>query len=178
VSLDIRWLVPAAIYAAAPQCFAAKYMSVEQARALIFPMADEYVAKPVQLTPEQMQDIDKLSGVPGRAARQQVWQALSKGKMIGWFFIDQVIGKHELITYALGINADGSVRQFQIIEYLEAYGSQVRYLNWRDQFVGKTVESTLRVDSDIANISGATLSAHHVTDGIRRLLFLHQSVLR
>ena len=178
MSLDIRWLVPAAIYAAAPQCFAAKYMSVEQARALIFPMADEYVAKPVQLTPEQMQDIDKLSGVPGRAARQQVWQALSKGKMIGWFFIDQVIGKHELITYALGINADGSVRQFQIIEYLEAYGSQVRYLNWRDQFVGKTVESTLRVDSDIANISGATLSAHHVTDGIRRLLFLHQSVLR
>ena len=178
MSLDIRWLVPAAIYAAAPQCMAAKYMSVDQARALIFPPADEYVAKPVQLTPEQMQEIDKLSGVPGRSARQQVWQALSKGKMIGWFFIDQVTGKHELITYALGINADGSVRQFQIIEYLEAYGSQVRYLNWRDQFVGKTVESPLRVDSDIANISGATLSAHHVTDGIRRLLFVHQSVLR
>jgi len=178
MSLDIRWLVPAAIYAAAPQCMAAKYMSVDQARALIFPPADEYVAKPVQLTPEQMQEIDKLSGVPGRSARQQVWQALSKGKMIGWFVIDQVIGKHELITYALGINADGSVRQFQVIEYLEAYGSQVRYLNWRDQFVGKTIESPLRVDSDIANISGATLSAHHVTDGIRRLLFLHQSVLR
>ncbi len=178
MSLDIRWLVPAAIYAAAPQCMAAKYMSVDQARALIFPLADEYVAKPVQLTPAQMQEIDKLSGVQGRTAQQQVWQALSKGKMIGWFFIDQVIGKHELITYALGINADGSVRQFQIIEYLEAYGSQVRYLNWRDQFVGKTVESPLRIDSDIANISGGTLSARHVTDGIKRLLFLHQSVLR
>ena len=98
--------------------------------------------------------------------------------MIGWFFIDQVIGKHELITYALGLNADGSVRQFQIIEYLEADGSQVRYPNWRDQFIGKTVESLLRIDSDIANISGATLSARHVTDGIKRLLFLHQSVLR
>jgi Na+-translocating ferredoxin:NAD+ oxidoreductase RnfG subunit len=178
MSLDIRWLVPAAIYAVAPQCMAAKYMSVEQARALIFPLADEYVAKPVQLTPEQMQEIDKLSGVPGRTAQQQVWQALSKDRMIGWFFLDQVIGKHELITYALGINADGSVRQFQIIEYLEAYGSQVRYLNWRDQFVGKTVESPLRVDSDIGNISGATLSVRHVTDGIKRLLFLHQSVLR
>ena len=153
-------------------------MSVEQARALIFPLADEYVAKPVQLTPEQMQEIDKLSGVEGRSRAQQVWQALSKGKMIGWFFIDQVIGKHELITYALGINADGSVRQFQIIEYLELYGSQVRYPNWRDQFVGKTVESPLRIDDDIANITGATLSSRHVTDGIKRLLFLHQSVLR
>ena len=178
MSLDIRWLVPAAIYAVAPQCIAAKYMSVEQARVLIFPFADEFVVRPVQLTPEQMQEIDKFSGVPGRTAQQQAWQALSKGRMIGWFFVDQVIGKHELITYALGINADGSVRQFQIIEYQEAYGYQVRELKWRDQFVGKTVASLLRIDSDIANISGATLSARHVTDGIKRLLFLHQSVLR
>jgi Na+-translocating ferredoxin:NAD+ oxidoreductase RnfG subunit len=178
MSLDIRWLAPAAIYAIAPQCIAATYMSVEQARTLIFPAADEYVVKPVQLTAEQVREIDKRSGVTGRTAQQPIWQAMSRGKMIGWFIIDQVIGKHELITYALGINPDGSVRQMQVIEYLETYGSQVRYLAWRDQFVGKTIESPLRVDSDIANISGATMSARHLTDGIRRLLFLHQSVLR
>jgi Na+-translocating ferredoxin:NAD+ oxidoreductase RnfG subunit len=178
MSLDIRWLLTAAIYAVAPQCIAAKYMNVDQARALIFPFADEYVARPVQLTPGQMQEVDKLSGVAGRAAQQQVWQAMAKGKMIGWFFVDQVIGKHELITYALGLNTDGSIRQVQIIEYLEVYGSQVRYPNWRDQFVGKTVRSPLRLDNDIDNITGATLSSRHLTDGIRRLLFLHQSVLR
>ena len=178
MSLDIRWLVPVAIYAVAPQCIAAKYMNVDQARALIFPFADEYVVKPLQLTPAQMQEIDKLSGVAGRTAQQQVWQAMSKGKMVGWFFVDQVIGKHELITYALGVNTDGSIRQVQIIEYLEVYGSQVRYPNWRDQFVGKTVRNPLQIDSDIDNITGATLSARHLTDGIRRLLFLHQSVLR
>jgi electron transport complex protein RnfG len=178
MSLDIRWIAPIALVAVAPQCIAAKYMSLEQARTLIFPLADEYVAKPLQLTPEQMQEIDKLSGVPGRTSQQQVWQAISKGKMIGWFFVDQVIGKHELITYALGINADGSVRQFQIVEYLEAYGYQVRELKWRDQFVGKTAESPLLVGTDVGNISGATLSVRHITDGIKRLLFLHQSVLR
>lgn len=178
MSLDIRWLAPVALVAMAPQCIAAKYMSVEQARTLIFPAADEFVAKPVQLTPEQMREIDRLSGVSGRTAQQQAWQALSKGQMVGWFFVDQVIGKHELITYALGINADGSVRQFQIIEYLEAYGYQVRELKWRDQFVGKTAASPLQVGTDVGNISGATLSVRHVTDGIKRLLFLHQSVLR
>jgi Na+-translocating ferredoxin:NAD+ oxidoreductase RnfG subunit len=78
----------------------------------------------------------------------------------------------------LGLNTDGSIRQVQIIEYLEVYGSQVRYPNWRDQFVGKTVRSPLRLDNDIDNITGATLSSRHLTDGIRRLLFLHQSVLR
>jgi Na+-translocating ferredoxin:NAD+ oxidoreductase RnfG subunit len=178
MSLDMRWLVTAAIYATAPQCIAAKYMSVDQARALIFPFADEYVAKPLQLTPEQMQEIDKRSGVVGRSPAQHVWQALARGKPMGWFFIDQVIGKKELITYALGINLDGSVQQVQIIEYLEVYGSQVRYPNWRDQFVGKTVKSPLRLDEDIANISGATLSSRHITDGIKRLLFIHQSFLR
>jgi len=178
MSLDIRWLVPVAIVAAAPQCYAAKYMSEEQARMLIFAQADEFLAAPVQLTPEQMQQIDKLSGVAGRSPNQQVWRAMSKGVFVGWFFIDQVIGKHELITYAAGINADGTLRQFQIIEYLEAYGSQVRYTKWRDQFVGKTAASPLQIDVDIGNISGATLSCRHLTDGIKRLLVLQQSVLR
>ena len=178
MSLDMRWLVPMAIYAVAPQCIAAKYMSVDQAKELIFPFADEYVIKPVRLTPAQMQEIDKVSGVTGRTEQQTVWQALAKGKMVGWFFIDRVIGKHELITYVLGLNADGSIRQIQIIEYLEVFGSQVRYPNWRDQFVGKTVKDPVRIDSDIENISGATLSSRHLTDGIRRLLFLHQSILR
>lgn len=178
MSFDVRWLVPAVIVAAAQPCAAAKYLSVEQARALVFPTADEWVAKPVQLTAEQMREIDQASGVPGRTAQQPVWQVLSKGKPVGWFFVDQVIGKHELITYALGINADGSVRQIEVIEYLENYGSQVRYPNWRSQFVGKTADSLLRLDSDIENISGATLSARHLTEGVRRLLFVHRAVLR
>ena len=178
MSLDIRWLAPVALVALSPQCIAAKYMSVEQARTLIFPLADEFIAKPLQLTPEQMQEIEKLSGVPGRTAQHNVWQVLSQGKMIGWFFVDQVVGKHELITYALGLNADCSVRQFQIVEYLEAYGYQVRELKWRDQFVGKTADSPLQVGTDIGNISGATLSVRHITNGIKRLLYLCQTVLR
>jgi Na+-translocating ferredoxin:NAD+ oxidoreductase RnfG subunit len=178
MNLDIRWLLPAAIYAVAPQCIAAKYMSIEQAREQMFPFADGYLTQELQLTPGQVQEIDTRSGVPGRGAQPRVWQAVVKGKLIGWLFLDQVIGKHELITYALGVNTDGSIRQLQIIEYLETYGSQVRYPNWRDQFVGKTVRDPVRVDSDIDNISGATLSARHLTDGIRRLLLLHQLLLR
>jgi Na+-translocating ferredoxin:NAD+ oxidoreductase RnfG subunit len=177
MSLDIRWLLPVAIYAVAPQCVAAKYMSIEQAREQMFPFADQYVTQVLHLTPRQIQEIDTLS-VTGRGAQPLVWQALAKGKPIGWLFLDQVIGKHELITYALGVNTDGSIRQLQILEYLETYGSQVRYPNWRDQFVGKTVKDPLRVDSDIDNISGATLSARHLTEGIRRLLLLQQMILR
>ena len=82
------------------------------------------------------------------------------------------------MTYAVGINLDGTLRQFQIVEYREAYGYQVRELKWRDQFVGKTIADKLEVGADIANISGATLSCRHLTDGIKQLLSLHHNVLR
>ncbi|HTT36347.1 MAG TPA: FMN-binding protein [Burkholderiales bacterium] len=179
MSFDIRWLAPAAIVSAAPAyCLAAHYMSLEQAQALIFAQAQEFVPAAVTLTPDQIGRIERESGVQVRAPQQQVWQARAAGKLLGWFIVDQVIGKHELITYALGINADGSVRQFQVIEYREQYGYQVRELKWRDQFVGKTVSDPLQVGTDIVNISGATLSCRHVTDGIKRLLAFHQVVLR
>jgi Na+-translocating ferredoxin:NAD+ oxidoreductase RnfG subunit len=179
MSLDIRWLAPAAILSAAsPQCFGVQYMSLEQAQGLIFAQAQEFVPAPVSLTPDQIERIERQSGVKVRAPRQQVWEARAGGKLIGWFIVDQVIGKHDLITYAAGINLDGSLRQFQVIEYREAYGYQVRELKWRDQFVGKTVADPLKVGTDIVNISGATMSCHHVTDGIKRLLAFFEVVLK
>lgn len=179
MTLDIRWFTSAAIIAvAATPGIAAQYMSVEQARALIFAQAQEFVAAPISLTAEQIQRVAQQSGVDVRSAHYKIWQAQAAGKLLGWFIIDQVIGKHEYITYAVGINPDGTLRQFQIIDYREAYGYQIRELKWRDQFVGKTIADKLEVGVDIGNISGATLSCRHVTDGIKQLLALHHNVLR
>jgi len=179
MSLDIRWLVPATIISTASvQCYAAQYMSLEQAQALIFPNAKEFVATPVTLTSDQMARIERQSGVAVRSSQQPVWQARTDGKTVGWFIMDRVIGKHELITYAVGINPDGSLRQFQILEYRESYGSQIRYPNWRDQFVGKTAADKVELDTDIVNITGATMSCRHVTEGIKRLLTFYQVALR
>ena len=36
----------------------------------------------------------------------------------------------------------------------------------------------LKLDADIKNISGATISCRHVTDGVKRLLALHDLVLK
>jgi Na+-transporting NADH:ubiquinone oxidoreductase subunit NqrC len=178
--VDIRWLAPAAavMAAAAPNVIGAQYMSMEQARALIFQSATQFAPAPLTLSAAQIERIEQLSGVKVRSPKQQVWEARSGEALLGWLILDQVIGKHELITYAAGINPDGTLRQFQILEYREAFGSQVRYPKWRDQFVGKTVADPLELDVDIVNISGATLSCRHITEGIKRLLALYQVALR
>jgi hypothetical protein len=43
--------------------------------------------------------------------------------------------------------------------------------------VGKSAAAALAVDNDIANISGATMSCTHLTDGIRRITHYVQTVL-
>ncbi|MGZ3691107.1 MAG: FMN-binding protein, partial [Pseudobdellovibrio sp.] len=79
-------------------------------------------------------------------------------------FVDQVLGKHEQITYAVGVNKDGKIQGVEILEYRESYGGQIRKEEWRKQFAGKDKSSVLKINTDIKNISGATLSSTHVTD--------------
>ena len=128
----------------------------------------------MKLTSVQRKAIEQASGVRVLHDEQRVWR-VSGG---GWFIVDEVVGKHEFITYAAGLNADGSVKQIEIMDYRETYGGQIRDQKWRAQFVGKTGQSTLKLDSDIKNISGATLSCRHITDGVKRLLAFYEIALK
>lgn len=88
-------------------------------------------------------------------------------------YVDRVIGKHEFITYAVGLTAAGEVKAIEIMDYRETYGHEIRRAAWRDTFKGKTVRDPVRIEKDIPNISGATLSSVHVTNGVHRLLLTH-----
>jgi Na+-transporting NADH:ubiquinone oxidoreductase subunit NqrC len=91
--------------------------------------------------------------------------------------LDDVIGKFELISYAVGINPDASVRQVEILTYRESHGGEIRNPAWRRQFAGKRAPAGMAIGDGIANISGATLSCTHVTDGVRRIAAIAQVVL-
>src|SRR5207249_5151198 len=157
----------------APSAFAVRYFTVDQAQKAIFP-GKSFTAAPVKLTSVQRKAIEQASGARVLHDEQQVWR-VSGG---GWFIVDEVVGKHDFITYAAGLHPDGSVKQIEIIDYRETYGGQIRDQKCRAQFVGKTSKSTLKLDSDIRNISGATLSSRHITDGVKRLLAFYEIALR
>lgn len=157
----------------APSAFAVQYLTVEQAQQAIFP-GKNFAATPVQITRAQRSAIEKKSRVRVLRAEQKVWR-VSGG---GWFIVDEVVGKHDFITYAVGLNADGAVRQIEVMDYRETYGYEIRNEKWRAQFVGKTGAAPLKLDQDIKNISGATLSCRHIADGVKRLLAFHEIALR
>ena len=147
---------------------AATYFTVEQAQQKLFP-AQAMTRLPVTLDSAQVDAIQKASGVRVRDRALHVWRAAGGG----WFYLDQVLGKHEIITYALGLDASGAVSGIEILDYRETYGDAIRNPRWRAQFMGKRYGAKLRLDVDIVNLSGATLSSAHVTDGVRRLLATH-----
>jgi hypothetical protein len=50
--------------------------------------------------------------------------------------------------------------------------------NWRKQFVGKTAADPIKLNQDIQNIGGATLSCKHLTDGVKRVAVLYEVALK
>lgn len=176
-----RWLmVPALIIpavASAP-AYAVQYMNVEQAQKVLFPAAEGFEARTIQLTAEQKSAIEASSGVRVRVTEIKAWRAIQGGKPSGWFLLDEVYGKHEFITYAVALGMDGAVKGVEILDYRETHGSEVNNAKWRAQFAGKKAGDTLKLDEDIKNISGATLSCKHLTDGVKRLLATYATVLK
>ncbi len=171
--MNARWLIAPTVLAASTSGYATTYLTVEQAQAAIFPGA-KLIPVAITLTNAQRGAIAKASGVRVRSTEVRAWRVGGGG----WFVIDEVLGKHEFITYAIGIGADGAVRGIEIMDYRETYGAEVRNEKWRAQFIGKTTAAPLKLDQDIKNISGATLSSRHITDGVKRLLATYEIVLR
>jgi Na+-translocating ferredoxin:NAD+ oxidoreductase RnfG subunit len=153
------------------------YLTVAQAQQALFPGA-QFVDHSLALSDEQRKAIAKAASAPGYDKMQRIWEVRSGGRRSGWFIVDRVIGKHEFITYAVALNPDGAVRGVEILDYRETFGGEIRNPKWRQQFVGKRPGAALKLDQDIRNISGATLSCRHISDGVRRLLVTYQLLLR
>ena len=172
---EIRWLAVSAAtalaaYSVAAPTRATQYATFEEAAKRSFPDATSFKEAALELTTDQQRAIAKATGLPQRAVQWKAMVALGGRATLGVVVIDAVIGKFELIDFAVGISADGKIRNVEILTYRESHGYEVRLPAWRKQFAGKTKADKLRVDDDINNISGATMSATNVTDGVRRIV--------
>jgi len=174
-SIHSLWMLPVA--AIVMPAYAADYVTAEQAQKAIFPAADAFQMYPVKLSDAQKDKIKSMAGVRQRWDEQKTWRVEKDGKLMGWFMVDDVIGKHEFITYGVGLSPDGHVLGLEIMSYRETHGGGVREASWRKNFTGKTLADPFKLDEDVPNISGGTLSSRNVLDGVKRLLVIQKLVL-
>jgi len=153
----VRYTLPAAaLLSAASPAYAVRYLSIEEAQKEAFPSATQF----------------------SEVQAGRVWKAEAGGKVVGFFVFDRVVGKHLFIDYAVALTPAGAVHKVDILEYRESYGGDIRSPSWLAQFTGKTSSSALKINGDITNIAGATLSSTHVTEGVKRILAAYGNRLR
>lgn len=177
-TISARVLSAILMATSAAPVWATQYLTVEEAQHALFPAAERFVSQPVKLSSEQIDFIEDYSGVSMRADEQPVWRVELQGRPVGWFVLDEVYGKHEFITYAVALDVEGAVKGVDILNYRETHGGEVRNAQWREQFTGQRYGDRLKLGRDIDNISGATLSCKHLTEGVRRILALYDTALK
>jgi FMN-binding domain len=171
-ALLLTTLAPVAIVVAAD------YLSVDAAQKAIYPDADAFSEMVVSQNPGQIQALLAQAGPQPPHGTIHIYKATRNGATLGHVFVDEVIGRENLITYAVGIDTDGALRNLEILSYRESHGGEIRNPAWRAQFEHRNSLDQLRFRTDIKNISGSTLSSEHVTQGVRWLLALWQATLR
>jgi Na+-translocating ferredoxin:NAD+ oxidoreductase RnfG subunit len=173
------WIPAVLVTAAAlpaPSAYAVVYSTPEAARKNLFPQAMSMDEVPIALTDEQRASIATVAGPQAAHGKLQAWAARGADRQtLGYVFIDEVVGRQDFITYAVGIDADGKLRPVEILEYRESHGGEIRNKRWLAQFEGRSAPAQLRFGADIKNIAGATLSSEHVTAGVRRILAIWQA---
>lgn len=92
------------------------------------------------------------------------------GTLMGFAQVRNVKGKDQPITFLVAIDSSNALKDIDVLVYREPYGGEVAYEPWRKQFRGKRSTDQLVVGKDIRNVSGATISSHSVTLGVRKAL--------
>jgi hypothetical protein len=149
------------------------YVSVEQVQKILLP--NKALTKaPIIVSDELQEKMRAASSIRYPFKGERIWKATDGS----WLIVDEVIGKHEMITYAVALSPSGSVTGIEILEYVESYGYEVADAEWRRQFIGKTAADPIKLNQDIQNIGGATLSCKHITDGVKRVAVLYDLALK
>ncbi|WP_114689342.1 FMN-binding protein [Polynucleobacter necessarius] len=147
------------------------YVSAEQAQKILLP--NRTLSKNPIITDDLQEKMRSASSIQHPFQGERIWKS-SDGS---WLIIDEVVGKHEMITYTVAINPNGSISGIEVLEYVESYGYEVAEPQLRKQFVGKTINDPIKLNQDIQNIGGATLSCKHLTNGVKRVTVLYDLAL-
>ena len=86
--------------------------------------------------------------------------------------IHNTIGKYKPMTYMVGVDAKGTCTDVELLVFRDAKGSEVGRKRFNAQYDGKTVSDPIRINKDIINISGATMSVRSMSAGVKRVLVL------
>ncbi len=152
------------------------YLKPSEALKIIFSGSEEIIKDQKQITLKQLKDISKSSGSQFSKMEWTFFIAKTKGQIDGYAVVDHEIGKTDPITFLTAITPAGQVKEVEILVYRESHGGEVKEERFRKQFLNKTANDPIRINQDIKNVSGATLSSRAMARGVKRDLLIWKAL--
>ena len=173
VIVGILWLLPNGPGPAETVVLYAR----NEALKLIFPEADSIEPKAIFLTAAQAARIAELARSPLESQLLTVHVGRKGHQTLGYAFLDIHVVRTQPEALFVVLTPQGEVDSVLVV----AFHEPLEYMpsdRWQAQFAGKSLTPDLQVKRAIAPISGATLSAHAMTDAVRRALAVFQVALQ
>ena len=148
------------------------YLKEEECLKIMFPRSERVHKDTVKLSPEKKSLIEERIGWKFPEEFFEVYIVETGSQIDGYAVVQNTIGKHKPMTYMVGVDNKGSVSDIELLIFRESRGSEVRQKRFNAQYEGKTVLDPVRINKDIINISGATMSVRSMSAGIKRVLVL------
>ena len=146
------------------------YLTEEQALREVFPLCDEILFNVVPLTKEEK------SALQNKLRRKiyedffVVYMGIKSGEVTGYAIITEEIGKFHPYTFVVSVDLKGKIDKIAILVYRESRGSEIAKKRFLYQFKGKSLKNKIRINRDIINISGATMSVVTMCKGVKKIL--------
>ncbi len=138
----------------------------------MFPDSEKIRRETLTLTTEQKTFVEDVIGWEFPEYTFDVFIGETQGNIDGYAVIQNTIGKHRPITYMVGVTATGECMNFEVMVYREARGNEIATKRFNYQYQGKTIRDPIRINRDIINITGATMSVRSASAGVKRVLVL------
>jgi thiamine biosynthesis lipoprotein ApbE/Na+-translocating ferredoxin:NAD+ oxidoreductase RnfG subunit len=167
------WLTASAVMAASAVPAAGEvYLNEAQALAII--LGQKAIARKEQKTLDETlrTKLERSSNLRFPETSYTFFIATQAGQAEKYAIQMNEIGKTEPITFMVGMSPEGKVTEVVIMIFRENRGWEVKEKRFLNQFRGKMLRNSIRVDEDIINYTGATLSSKAVARGVKRALFL------
>ncbi len=152
------------------------YLTREEATRLAFGSSATVSEERRALSPQVRTAIERRLGRPVPEEAFTFYVGRSAGGIQEYGVVLEEMGKHEPITFFVAITPDGHVKDVLVLEYRESRGGEVRGKGFLRQYVGKTSHDPLEIGDDITPITGATISARAVSEGVKKALAVWEAL--
>ena len=148
------------------------FLENEEAAKLMFPESENIRYEVISLSPELKAIVQQRIRWSFPEESFECFIGETNGRIDGWAILQHTIGKHKPMTYMVGVDSEGEVLNVEVLIYRESRGSEVRTKRFNFQYEGKTLYDPIRINRDIINISGATMSVRSMSAGVKRALVM------